>query len=105
MTSSSTTVASPQPQRRRNRWLLWTGRILLGLLALIVLLAVSGGTYEAISFELGETHPFYEAVPQRLHRASRPYAWASASVALSCRSRMWLCVQASSKTRSANRGS
>ena len=48
MTSSSSTVASPQPQRRRNRWLLWTGRILLGLLALIVLLAVSGGTYEAI---------------------------------------------------------
>ena len=47
-TSSSSTVASPQPQRRRNRWLLWTGRILLRLLALIVLLAVSGGTYEAI---------------------------------------------------------
>jgi hypothetical protein len=47
-TSSSMTVASPQPQRRRNRWLLWTGRILLGLLALIVLLVVSGGTYEAI---------------------------------------------------------
>ena len=47
-TSSPNTVASPQPQRRRNRWLLWIGRILLGLLALIVLLAVSGGTYEAI---------------------------------------------------------
>jgi pimeloyl-ACP methyl ester carboxylesterase len=47
-TSSPNTVESPQPQRRRNRWLLWTGRILLGLLALIVLLAVSGGTYEAI---------------------------------------------------------
>ena len=47
-TSSPNTVASPQPQRRRNRWLLWTGRILLGLLALIVLLAASGATYEAI---------------------------------------------------------
>ena len=47
-TSSPNTVASPQPQRRRNRWILWTGRILLGLLALIVLLAASGATYEAI---------------------------------------------------------
>jgi pimeloyl-ACP methyl ester carboxylesterase len=47
-TSSTNTVASPQPQRRRNRWLLWTVRILLGLLALIVLLAASGATYEAI---------------------------------------------------------
>ena len=36
-TSSPSTLASPQPQRRRNRWILWTGRILLGLLALIVL--------------------------------------------------------------------
>jgi pimeloyl-ACP methyl ester carboxylesterase len=47
-TSSPNTVASPQPQRRRNRWVLWTVRILLGLLALIVLLAASGATYEAI---------------------------------------------------------
>jgi len=47
-TSSTNTVASPQPQRRRNRWLLWTVRTLLGLLALIVLLAASGATYEAI---------------------------------------------------------
>jgi pimeloyl-ACP methyl ester carboxylesterase len=47
-TSSPNTVASPQPQRHRNRWLLWTGRILLGLLALIVLLAASGASYEAI---------------------------------------------------------
>jgi pimeloyl-ACP methyl ester carboxylesterase len=46
--SSPSTVASPQPPRRRNRWLVWTGRILLGLLALIVVLAVSGATYEAI---------------------------------------------------------
>jgi pimeloyl-ACP methyl ester carboxylesterase len=46
--SSASTVASPQPQRRRNRWVRWTVRILLGLLALIVLLAASGATYEAI---------------------------------------------------------
>ena len=48
MTSSHETLASPHPQRRRNRWILWTGRILLGLLALIVVLAASGATYEAI---------------------------------------------------------
>jgi pimeloyl-ACP methyl ester carboxylesterase len=48
VTSSASTVASPQPQRRRNRWVRWTVRILLGLLALIVLLAASGATYEAI---------------------------------------------------------
>jgi pimeloyl-ACP methyl ester carboxylesterase len=47
-TSSPNAVASPHPQRRRNRWLLWIGRILLGLLALIVLLAGSGAAYEAI---------------------------------------------------------
>jgi len=47
-TSSHETLAAPHPQRRRNRWILWTGRILLGLLALIVLLAASGATYEAI---------------------------------------------------------
>ncbi len=47
-TSSTNTVASPQPLRRRSRWVVWTGRILLGLLALIVLLAASGATYEAI---------------------------------------------------------
>lgn len=47
MTSSHETLASPHP-RRRNRWVLWTGRILLGLLGLIVLLAVSGATYEAV---------------------------------------------------------
>jgi pimeloyl-ACP methyl ester carboxylesterase len=46
-TSSPNTAASPQPQRRRNPWLLWTGRILLGLLALVVLLAASGAIYEA----------------------------------------------------------
>ena len=47
-TSSPNAVASPQPERRRNRWLLWAGRILLGLLALIVLLAASGAAYESI---------------------------------------------------------
>jgi pimeloyl-ACP methyl ester carboxylesterase len=48
MISSPSAVASPQPQRRRNRWVRWTGRVLLGLLTLIVLLAASGATYEAI---------------------------------------------------------
>jgi pimeloyl-ACP methyl ester carboxylesterase len=48
MPSSPSTVASPQPQRRRNPWVLWTVRIMLGLLALIVLLAASGAIYEAI---------------------------------------------------------
>ena len=48
MTSSHETLASPHPQRRRNRWVLWTGRIVLGLLALIILLAATGATYEAI---------------------------------------------------------
>jgi pimeloyl-ACP methyl ester carboxylesterase len=52
-TSSHETLASPQP-RHRNRLVLWTGRILLGLLALVVLLAVSGGTYEAI-MAVGDT--------------------------------------------------
>jgi pimeloyl-ACP methyl ester carboxylesterase len=47
MTSSHETLASPQPGRR-NRWVLWTGRVLLGLLALIVLLAATSATYEAI---------------------------------------------------------
>jgi pimeloyl-ACP methyl ester carboxylesterase len=54
MTSSHETFASPEPQRRRNRWILWTGRILLGLLALIVLLAASGAAYEAI-MAVGDT--------------------------------------------------
>ena len=48
MTSSRETLVPPQPERRRNGWILWTGRILLGLLALIVILAASGSAYEAI---------------------------------------------------------
>ena len=47
-TSSPDTLASPQPRRRRNRLVVWIGRILLGLLALIVLLAVGGASYQAI---------------------------------------------------------
>jgi pimeloyl-ACP methyl ester carboxylesterase len=47
-TSSPGTPVSPQPRRRPNRWVRWTGRILLGLLALIVLLAAGGAGYEAI---------------------------------------------------------
>jgi pimeloyl-ACP methyl ester carboxylesterase len=48
MTSSPETLASPHPQRHRNRWVLWTVHILLGLVALMVLLAASGATYQAI---------------------------------------------------------
>ena len=48
MTSSDETLPSPQPRRRTNRFVYWAGRILLGLLALIVLLAACGATYEAI---------------------------------------------------------
>ena len=53
MTSSHETLASPQ-RGRRNRWVLWTGRVLLGLLALTVLLAATGATYEAI-MAVGDT--------------------------------------------------
>jgi pimeloyl-ACP methyl ester carboxylesterase len=48
MTSSPGTPASPQLPRRTNRSLIWTKRILLGLLALIVLIAAGGASYEAI---------------------------------------------------------
>jgi hypothetical protein len=48
VTSSPSTVGWPHASRRRNRWLLWVGRILLGRLALIVILAASGVSYEAI---------------------------------------------------------
>lgn len=56
-TSSPNTVASRQPLRGRNRWMLLTGRILLGLLALIVLLAATGATYEAI-MRAGDTRRY-----------------------------------------------
>jgi len=48
LTPSQSTVPPPQPPRHTNHWVRWTGRILLGLLALIVLLAASGATYEVI---------------------------------------------------------
>ena len=48
MTSPPGTVSSPQLRRRPNRLVFWTVRILLGLLALIVVLALGGATYEAI---------------------------------------------------------
>jgi pimeloyl-ACP methyl ester carboxylesterase len=48
VSSSPSTLASLEMKRRRNPGLLWAGRILLGLLALIVLLAASGASYEAI---------------------------------------------------------
>lgn len=46
--SPPTTLAPPEPRRRASRLAVWTGRILLGLLALIVLLAAGGASYEAI---------------------------------------------------------
>jgi pimeloyl-ACP methyl ester carboxylesterase len=48
MTSPPGTVSSPQHRRRPNRLVFWTVRILLGVLALIVLLALGGASYEAI---------------------------------------------------------
>ncbi len=42
-----------------------------------------------------------EALAYMMELASRPYSWASASLALSWRSTTWLWVQASSNTRSA----
>jgi pimeloyl-ACP methyl ester carboxylesterase len=48
MTSPHETPASPQPRRGTNRFVYWAGRIFLGLLALLVLLAASGAAYEAI---------------------------------------------------------
>jgi pimeloyl-ACP methyl ester carboxylesterase len=48
MTSPPGPVSSPQLRRRPNRLAFWTVRILLGLLALIVLLALGGASYEAI---------------------------------------------------------
>jgi pimeloyl-ACP methyl ester carboxylesterase len=48
MTSPPGPVSSPQLRRRPNRLIFWTVRIVLGLLALIVLLALGGASYEAI---------------------------------------------------------
>jgi pimeloyl-ACP methyl ester carboxylesterase len=38
-----------QNQRPRNRWLVWTGRVLLGLLVALVVLGVIGASYQAIA--------------------------------------------------------
>ena len=48
LTSPPGTVSSPQLRRRPNRLAFWIVRILLGVLALIVLLALGGASYEAI---------------------------------------------------------
>jgi hypothetical protein len=34
-----------------------------------------GGQFEAISFGLGETHPLYDTIPDRLPITHKPYAW------------------------------
>jgi pimeloyl-ACP methyl ester carboxylesterase len=38
-----------QNQRPRNRWLVWTGRVLLGLLVTLVVLSVIGASYQTIA--------------------------------------------------------
>jgi hypothetical protein len=47
-TASSGDATTPAAGERTNPILRWTGRILLGLLALIVVLVASGASYEAI---------------------------------------------------------
>jgi hypothetical protein len=37
--------------------------------------ARDGGTYDALAFDLGQTHPLYDTVPERVVRGGRPYAW------------------------------
>jgi hypothetical protein len=37
--------------------------------------ARDGGEYHGIAFDLGETHPLYDTVPDRLPKVGRPYAW------------------------------
>ncbi|HYO50174.1 MAG TPA: GNAT family N-acetyltransferase [Chloroflexia bacterium] len=34
-----------------------------------------GGEFEAISFNLGENHPIYDTIPDRLPMVHKPYAW------------------------------
>ena len=47
-TASSGDATTRAAGKRTNPILRWTGRILLGLLALIVVLVASGASYEAI---------------------------------------------------------
>lgn len=37
--------------------------------------ARADGEFTGISFQLGETHPLYDTIPQRLPRIDNPYAW------------------------------
>ncbi len=39
------------------------------------LAAQAEGEFTGISFQLGETHPLYDTIPQRLPRIETPYAW------------------------------
>jgi hypothetical protein len=45
LTSSPNITAPAQRRRRTNGFISWTGRVLLGLLALLVGLAASGAIY------------------------------------------------------------
>jgi len=49
MTSSPDTIAPTQLRGRKNGLVFWTGRVLLGLLTLIVALAALGASYQALA--------------------------------------------------------
>lgn len=48
ITPSTATEVQPHTARRKNGFSFWIGRVLLGLLALLIGLAALGASYEAI---------------------------------------------------------
>jgi hypothetical protein len=57
MASSPDTIAPPH-RRRKNGFVFWTGRVLLGLLALLVSLAALGAIYQAVATAIDQrTYP------------------------------------------------
>ena len=54
MTSSHETLASPQPRRGTNRFVFWTGRILLVLLALIAIAYVLVERFQSVPLNAPE---------------------------------------------------
>jgi hypothetical protein len=57
MASSPDTIAPPH-RRRKNGFVFWTGRVLLGLLALLVGLAALGAIYQAVATAIDQrTYP------------------------------------------------
>jgi len=58
MTSSPDTLAPAHPRRRKNRFVFWTGRVLLALLLALAALATIGAIYQAIATALDQrTYP------------------------------------------------